>query len=389
MIAANGAPSHEPSASSMNFLLFRPLGLVLWALLAINNVAAQGSAVIPQAMAEKMPEKAGGATEEMGEVGPKAREKSGPESSLSESAESRVLSEWLMRLREASRKRAYVGTFVVSSGGTMTSAKIWHGCEGDQQMERVEILTGAPRSIFRHNDQGMTFIPDHKLVRSEKRESLGLFPQLFESAESHLADFYTLRREGVDRIAGVEANIVMLVPKDKLRFGYRIWTERTSGLVVKLQTLDTNGRLLEQAAFSELEIDAPVRMDKLLRMMGEVEGYRVEKPVLVKTTASAEGWTLKTPVAGFKSMNCYKRPFTASNGVSAADSFQWVFSDGLASVSIFVEPLDRQRHYKESSLSLGTTHTMTRMIEPYWVTVMGEVPMSTLLLFANGLERKK
>ncbi len=271
----------------------------------------------------------------------------------------------------------------------MTSAKIWHVCEGNQQMERVEMLTGAPRSIFRHNDQVVTFIPDHKLVRSEKRESLGLFPELLESADSHMADFYKVRQEGADRVAGVEANIVTLLPKDRLRFGYRIWTERKSGLVVKLQTLDTNGKLLEQAAFSELEIDAPVRMDKLLQMMGKVEGYRVEKPVLVKTTASTEGWVLKMPVAGFKSISCYKRPLAASSGVSAGEPFQWVFSDGLASVSIFVEPLDRQRQYRESTLSLGATHTMTRMIDPYWVTVMGEVPMTTLLLFANGLERKK
>ena len=130
-------------------------------------------------------------------------------------------------------------------------------------------------------------------------------------------------------------------------------------------------------------------MDKLLRMMGQVEGYRVEKPVLDKTSADAQGWALKTPVAGFKSMSCYKRPVSSSNGVATADSFQWIFSDGLASVSVFVEPMDMQRQYKESSLSMGATHTMTRKIEPYWVTVMGEVPMSTLLLFANGLERKK
>ncbi len=299
------------------------------------------------------------------------------------------LNDWLMRLQEAARTRAYVGTFVVSSGAGMASAKIWHVCEGNQQMERVEMLTGAPRSIFRRNDTVVTFIPDHKLVRSEKRESLGLFPELLASTDSHIADFYKVRQVGIDRVAGIEADVVALVPKDSLRFGYRVWTERQSGLVVKLQTLDTDGKLLEQAAFSELEIDAPVSMDKLVQLMDKVEGYRVEKPVLVRTSASAEGWTLKVPVAGFKSMNSYKRPLPASKSVSAGEPFQWVFSDGLASVSIFVEPLDRQRDYRESTLSLGATHTMTRIINPYWVTVMGEVPMPTLLLFANGLEHRK
>jgi sigma-E factor negative regulatory protein RseB len=302
--------------------------------------------------------------------------------------ESRSINDWLMRMHEASRKRSYIGTFVVSSGGAMSSAKIWHVCEGDQQMERVETLTGAPRSIFRHNDQVVTFMPDHKVVRSEKRESLGMFPQLLQSADGRIADYYKVKQEGAERVAGVEADIVLLVPKDNMRFGYRVWTEQKKGLVVKLQTLDTDGKVLEQAAFSELQLDAPVKMDKLLQMMGKVDGYRVEKPVLVKTTASAEGWVLKAPVAGFKPMSCYKRPATA-NPASGEEPLQWIFSDGLASVSIFVEPFDRQRHDRESSLSMGATQTITRQLDAYWVTVMGEVPMATLKLFANGLERKK
>ena len=380
----------------MNFKPFRLVALILSAFVATNYVAAQGSSGAPKMAAGQFQGKAASATsEERVAALPKAREAVSLESNSSTpatpatAAESRSLNDWLMRMHEASRRRAYVGTFVVSAGGSMTSAKIWHVCEGNQQVERVEMLTGAPRSIFRHNDQVLTFMPDHRLVRSEKRESLGLFPELLESADSHIADFYKVRSEGVDRVAGVEASIVALVPRDRLRFGYRVWTERKSGLVVKLQTLDTDGKLLEQAAFSELEIDAPVKMDKLLQMMGKVEGYRVEKPVLVKTTASAEGWAMKVPVAGFKSMSCYKRPVAAVNGAPAGEPLQWVFSDGLASVSVFVEPLDRQRQYRESTLSMGATQTMTRLLDPYWITVMGEVPMTTLVLFANGLEHKK
>ena len=325
---------------------------------------------------------AGCALPAVGHVAAQASSPSAP------AVESRSINDWLMRMHEASRKRSYIGTFVVSSGGAMSSAKIWHVCEGDQQMERVETLTGAPRSIFRHNDQVVTFMPDHKVVRSEKRESLGMFPQLLQSADSRIADYYKVKQEGTERVAGVEADIVLLVPKDSMRFGYRVWTEQKKGLVVKLQTLDTDGKVLEQAAFSELQLDAPVKMDKLLQMMGRVEGYRVEKPVLVKTSASAEGWVLKAPVAGFKPMSCYKRPAVA-NPATGEEPLQWIFSDGLASVSIFVEPFDRARHERESSLSMGATQTITRQLDTYWVTVMGEVPMGTLKLFANGLERKK
>lgn len=316
-----------------------------------------------------------------------------PPAAVAAVADSLSLNDWLMRMHQASTIRSYTGTFVVSAGGNMSSAKIWHVCEGKEQVERVETLTGAPRSIFRHNDQVITFMPDHKVARSEKRESLGLFPGLFQSADSRIADFYRFRQEGIDRVAGVDADIITLIPRDGLRFGYRVWTERNSGLVVKLQTLDSGGKVIEQAAFSELQFDAPVKMDQLLQMMGRLEGYRVEKPVLLKTTASSEGWALKAPVAGFNSMSCYRRPVSTAAGrataVAGEGPLQWIFSDGLASVSIFVEPLDRQRHIRESSLSLGATQTLTKQLDAYWITLVGEVPLATLQLFASGLERRK
>lgn len=301
-------------------------------------------------------------------------------------AEPRNINDWLMRMHEASRNRSYVGTFVVSSGGAMSSARIWHVCDGTQQLEKVETLTGAPRTIFRHNDKVVTFMPDQKVVRAEKQESLGLFPQLLKSTDSHIADFYTARQEGSERVAGLEADIVALIPRDTMRFGYRVWVEQKKGMVIKLQTLDADGKVLEQAAFSELQLDAPVKLDKLAQMMARVDGYRIEKSGLVKTTASAEGWMLKTPVPGFQSMGCHKRPLA---GRAGSDPMQWVFSDGLASVSIFVESFDAGRHLKESRMSLGATQSLTRRVDAYWLTVMGEVPMATLGLFADGLERKK
>jgi sigma-E factor negative regulatory protein RseB len=310
---------------------------------------------------------------------------------LSEARDAKIINDWLMRMHEAARKRAYVGTFVVSSGGVMSSAKIWHVCEGDQQIERVDTLSGAPRSTYRHNSDVVTFMPDQKVVRKAKREALGLFPQFFESSDSKIADFYTARQGGVERIAGVDADLVTLAPKDSLRFGYRVWTERSQGLVVKLQTLDADGKVLEQAAFSELQLDSPIKMDRLMQMMGKVDGYRVEQSSLVKTTAAAEGWRIKVPVAGFKPVSFYKRPVqktgSAVGAGALAEPLQWIFSDGLASVSIFVEPADPQRAASDATLSMGATQTLTRQMNNHAVTVIGEVPVATLRLFADGLER--
>ena len=296
----------------------------------------------------------------------------------------RGVSEWLLRMHEASRRRSYIGTFVVSSSaGALSSARIWHACEGDLQMERVESLSGAPRSTFRRNDDVVTFLPESKVAHSEKRESPELFPHLLTSGENSIPDFYSARRAGSDRVAGFDAEVVQLAPRDNLRFGYRIWTEKKSGLVVKLQTLDTQGNVLEQAAFSELQLDVPVRMDKLAQMMANTDGYRIERTDALKTTPAAEGWSLKTAVAGFKPMSCYRRP-------QAENTMQWIFSDGLASVSLFVEPYDRQRHGQEGLFAaVGATQTLTHRIQDWWVTAVGEVPPHTLRAFAQSLERRK
>jgi sigma-E factor negative regulatory protein RseB len=296
----------------------------------------------------------------------------------------RGVSEWLLRMHEASRRRSYIGTFVVSSfAGALSSARIWHACEGDLQMERVESLTGAPRAIFRRNDDVMIFLPESRVVRSEKRESLGPFPHLLNAGENSIPEFYTARGAGSDRVAGYDADVVQLAPRDSLRFGYRIWSEKKSGLVVKLQTLDTEGNVLEQAAFSELQLDAPVRMDKLAQMMASTDGYRIEKTDVAKTTPAAEGWALRSVVAGFKPMSCYKRP-------AAENTMQWIFSDGLASVSLFVEPYDRQRHTQEGLFAaVGATQTLTHRIQDWWLTAVGEVPPHTLRAFAQSLERRK
>jgi sigma-E factor negative regulatory protein RseB len=298
--------------------------------------------------------------------------------------------QWLQRMHLASRQRSYVGTFVVSAAaGNLSSARIWHVCEGDLQMERIEVLSGPPRSTFRRNDQVMTFLPQLKVVKSEKRENLELFPNLLGSPDTAIGELYDARVIGQDRVAGFDADVVQLEPRDNLRFGYRIWSERRSGLVVKLQTVDSEKRVVEQSAFSELQLDAPVNVHALAQMMSSTAGYRVEKSELERTSASKEGWSLRKPVAGFKPVSCYRRAM--GGGAELGHTMQWTFSDGLASVSLFLEPYDAQRQPQEVVLALGATYTLTRRLVDkdgdWWLTAVGEVPPQTLDAFAQNLAR--
>lgn len=298
----------------------------------------------------------------------------------------RSVNEWLTRMHEASRMRAYTGTLVVTAGASMSASKIWHVCDGTRQMERVETLTGEPRTTLRRDNEVITFNPEARTAVVEKRDSMGLFPDMLRTPENLIPQFYSVREMGYQRIAGHLADMVEILPKDDLRFGYRIWSEQGTGLVVKLQTLGPQGSVLEQVAFTELQLDAPVSMDKLAATMKDTRGYDVIRPVLRKTTPEAQGWRLKEPVPGFTSMSCHVRE-TDAKATSAP--MQWVFSDGLASVSLFVEPYDPRQHTQEKASAMGATQSVSRRVGEYWVTALGEVPRATLKRFTRSLERAR
>ena len=304
-------------------------------------------------------------------------------------ATQRGVLDWLARIQEASRGRAYAGTFVVAAGGSLSSARIWHVCDGQQQVERVESLNGPTRSTFRRNDQVLTFLPQSHVVVVERRESLGPFAVLTAAAESAVAEHYAAVAVGQGRVAGFDADVLELRPRDNWRFGYRVWSEKKSGLVVKLQTLDSAGKVLEQAAFSELQLDAPVNMAQLMAMMENTRGYQVEKPLALETTPSAEGWVMRQPVAGFKPGSCFRRAAAPLPRAGQASTTQCVYSDGLASVSLFVEVFDPLRHARAGYWSLGATHALARRMGDWWLTVVGEVPLRTLATFSQGLERSR
>lgn len=300
-------------------------------------------------------------------------------------AASRGAVAWLERLQNASRDHSYVGTFVVSSNaGAMSSARIWHACDAQASLDKLEAQTGAPRSIYRRSGEQLTLLPAQRLARIERREASGAFPQLLKSSDHRIADFYDARVIGADRVAGHEADVVLLAPRDEHRFGYRIWSEKRTGLMIKLQTLGPAGEVLEQAAFSDLQLDVPLRPATLAQEMVTPEGWRVERIEAARSHQDAQAWALRVAVPGFRQVDCYKRRTAAGH-----DQQHCLYSDGLALVSVFVEPLQAQRQAVETPLSAGASQTLTRRFDAGWLTVVGEVPPQTLKAFAQGLERRR
>lgn len=300
---------------------------------------------------------------------------------------------WIARMHQAASRHDYSGTFVVLSGhGAMTSARIWHVCDGEHQIERVEQLSGKHRVLFRRGGEVRTFFPNERLVISEMRDAPGPFPRVPQTGGVQPSRHYAVEVAGQDRVAGLDADVLAFVPQDALRFGYRIWVDRASGLPLKMQTLD-GGQVLEQAAFSDLAFEAPAGLQQMARLMDDVEGYRLVTIPTQPTTALAEGWLMDEAsqvVNGFVLQGCYKKNSYKPLKNKGYKVFQCIFSDGMATLSLFVEPAGAQpRHGGARTASVGSTRIVVRQIQgDAWVTAVGEVPAPTLRRFIEGLRRK-
>jgi sigma-E factor negative regulatory protein RseB len=294
---------------------------------------------------------------------------------------------WLIRIHEAASQRNYHGTMVFSAGGAVSSSRIAHYSEGPQQFERIEALDGRMRRVFRHNELVQTVWPQSRLAVIEQRDPLPPFPALLRAGGERLIEHYELRAQGSDRVAGYEAQVFLLRPRDAHRFGQRLWAERSSGLLLRADILGPREEVLESASFTEVAIDVRPQRDSVLGPMKKLDGYRVLRPSHVRTQLEAEGWALANPVAGFRQISCVKRPLDAP--AAEVEVLQAIFSDGLTHVSVFVEPYNAERHQRALHTAIGATHTLMRRRDDWWITVMGDVPVSTLKLFAQALERRR
>lgn len=300
---------------------------------------------------------------------------------------------WLTRIHEAASRRNFQGTFIVSAGGAVSSARIAHYCEGTNQFERIESLDGQARQVFRHNDVVHTVWPSSRVAVVEQSQLVSSFPGLLQGNDSRIADHYEVRMIGRDRVAGFEAAVLHVKPRDGLRFGYRLWAEQVSGLLLRADVLGERDEVLETSAFSEVTIGVRPQRESVLQPMKRLDGYRVLRPVLTPTRLDAEGWGMRQLVPGFREVSCVQRPM---DGPAALESdpqgppvVQAIFSDGLTHVSLFIERYDEKRHVKPMLAAVGATRTLMRRHDQWWVTVVGDVPGATLKTFADSLERRK
>lgn len=314
--------------------------------------------------------------------------------------EQREAAHWLDRIQSAAQKSNYAGTFVYQHGNSMQTSRIAH--TGDllgNEYERIEMLDGRPREMLRHNDEVVTLHREQRLRVQEKRELKDTFPALLASSKVEVMEAYAFRKLGLDRVAGHECQILSLEPRDAMRYGYRLCADKQTGLLLRAQTTVDGSKVLEQIAFSQVQMGIPSEKQKVLSAMKTNQGWAQHTVVSQKANLSQQGWVLEPTVKGFQKLKELRRPLTsdmptqqrnakAQTANPASEVYQVVYSDGLAGVSVFIEPVVDKKARKEGLASRGATNVLMKRQGAYWVTVVGEVPMATVKQFGQAIERK-
>jgi sigma-E factor negative regulatory protein RseB len=314
---------------------------------------------------------------------------SGAFAQTSDPATRRNAADWLNRIHLAATQQNYEGTFVFQRGATVQSSRIAHlASRSEGEYESIESLDGAPRRLLRHDDDLYTFVPERHLCVVEKRQNKDAFPALLATSGEQVLSVYEPKLLGNDRVAGLDSQVLELDPKDSYRFAYKLWAEAKTGLLLRAQTLGADGQVLEQLSFSQIRIGGPVDKAPIVNGMRDTKGWTIVRPPVSPVDMEAQGWQFTSMLPGFKKIRELRRPMASREaGAPPIPVDQAVFSDGLAAISVFVEPVEKNSR-KEGAGENGATHVLVKRRGDFWITLLGEVPQATLQQFASTIEYK-
>ncbi|MBL8378197.1 MAG: MucB/RseB C-terminal domain-containing protein [Burkholderiales bacterium] len=289
---------------------------------------------------------------------------------------------WLMRIQQAAQRLNYSGTFVVMQGGGQTqTSRITHVFDRANERERVEVLDGAAVVVLRTNDEVKSYLPESKTILIERRRGKAVFPAILIDQAAALAEHYTVRKLEPCRVAGRDCHVFALDPRDGLRYGQRLWAETSHGLLLKSQTINERGEVVEQIAFTEIEIGGPV--ERYAARLGRPlpgKDWRAVSPAITPARLADSGWRIDQVPPGFRRMLEIRR------GIGDAEVGHVVFSDGLASVSVFVEALKAGANPVEGHAAQGAVNVFRRRVGEHLVTVLGEAPPALVSRIGAAVE---
>lgn len=284
---------------------------------------------------------------------------------------------WLNQVAVAAGRLNYTGTFVYQHGSTVEVSKVFHRVDNGVEMTKVDALSGPPHAFVSVNDQVVCYIPDGDRVKMEKSQRHKFFPSLLPVPATAIAEQYTLKALGHANVAGHDCVGVMLVPKDEYRYGYILWADAATGLLLKAQPLNADSEPSGQFVFTQVNIGSAPQRDAFK------SGFSDKQTVHVASgdTYGLTDWRVKKLPPGFAKVMEARRMLPGKK----KPVVQLVYSDGLATVSLFIEPHANLVNPMRGLSSQRLLNVYARPVGSYQVTALGEVPSETVIQMANSL----
>jgi sigma-E factor negative regulatory protein RseB len=286
----------------------------------------------------------------------------------------------LAEMASAMRNLDYQGSFIYQHSGRIDTLRVFHS-GAPRERERLISLNG-PRSEVIRNGTTITCVqPDNSAILYSSASGRGLLPLVPDTADESLKEFYRISVSGTDRVAGYSADIVDILPRDAYRYGYRLWIERETRLLLKSVVIDSKRKPLEQIMFVSLEIGTPPNDTDLVPRQSNLLSTTAARADEIELRGGA-AWEVARPPPGF-TFRSARRSREAIEGAQ-----HLIYSDGLASVSIYVEPRAESSSEMTTLAGRGTMNIYTYSDNDWQFTVLGDVPVATVTAIAQQLVRK-
>jgi sigma-E factor negative regulatory protein RseB len=281
---------------------------------------------------------------------------------------SRDAKDWLERIGPALSQQDYQGTLVTVSGNSIDTLGVYHAWDGQRERMRLVALTGPKREVIR-NDRMVMCIGTGLGASGYDGDASGRWNPAGKFAGAGNLPNYSAALGRTGRVAARDCQVVDLKPKDQWRYGYRLWLDHDTGLPLRITLLSEAGQPLEQMAFANLETRKPSPED--LRP-STTEGLRRVQSLKVNRVAADPGWRVAPPPPGFVLRGARR----------LGESVQLLYSDGLASVSIYIEPMAGTAQ-GEKRMRRGAVNVHTRVGNGRRIVATGKVPAATVTYFAR------
>jgi sigma-E factor negative regulatory protein RseB len=288
--------------------------------------------------------------------------------------------DWLERMSRAVEDLNYRGTFVHVLDGTAETLHIVHRNVGGQSGERILSMDGAGREIVRQGDRVQGIFPDRRIVSFETRSDGSALVAALPSSTAELEPHYEINLGDGARVAERAVQVLEIKPRDEFRYGYMLWLDQETAMPLQSQLIDEQGQVVEQILFTEIEVPAEIPAEALEPTI-DTTGFTTLRAPESAPLAAEIPWRAKTVPGGFRLSVATQSPM----GGSDTPVEHLVYSDGLATVSVFIEDPKTQSEFGEGFFSVGSTNAYSMTLSGRKVTAMGEVPRQTVRTIASSL----